>query len=347
MSPDADASRLVHFRWDLDKTYLHTEFDSVRMLVRTWLQKAHEKEGIPGASTLLQELIAAQSGGGHRVTFISGSPRQMRRVLTERLRLDGIAPDQFVLKPNLSNALRLRLRAIRTQIGYKLGALLETRLDASGVDELLFGDDAEQDALIYSLYADVLAGRVSRGELRWLLEATEIDPREADAVVDRFDALPQDHGAVVRRIFILLARRSPTARFDAFGARVVPVYNWLQAAALLGHDGWLPRPALARVALDMAQRGYGPRRMANSLLDLARRGFLDPSALSAAAATLREAEGDAGDVLHPVADALELAPPVIGPAAAFHDAIDYVGATREAQKYRRPASPLGGFAWLR
>ena len=37
------------YRWDLDKTYLATEFDTFRQLVRTAFQKAHEKKAIPGA----------------------------------------------------------------------------------------------------------------------------------------------------------------------------------------------------------------------------------------------------------------------------------------------------------
>ena len=144
-------------RWDLDKTYLRTEFDTVRDLVRTAFERADEKRTNPGAATLLREMARA----GVSIHILSGSPEQMRRRLEDKLRLDGITWDSFVLKPNLQNMLRLRFRALKDQLGYKLPALLDARtaLGASDARETLFGDDAEADAFVYSLYADIMAGR--------------------------------------------------------------------------------------------------------------------------------------------------------------------------------------------
>src|SRR6202042_3243694 len=112
-------------RWDLDKTYLRTEFDTVRDLVRTALERADEKRTNPGASTLLREMVRA----GVSVHILSGSPEQMRRKLEDKLRLDGIQWDSFTLKPNLQNVLRLRFRALKDQLGYKLPALLASRAE--------------------------------------------------------------------------------------------------------------------------------------------------------------------------------------------------------------------------
>ena len=72
------------YRWDLDKTYLKTEFDTLKQLLRSALEGAEAKQAVPGASALLREVRA---GGGARICFISGSPRQMRRVLTKKLKL--------------------------------------------------------------------------------------------------------------------------------------------------------------------------------------------------------------------------------------------------------------------
>ena len=44
-------------RWDLDKTYLRTEFDTVRDLVKTALERPDQKRTNPGASTLLREMV--------------------------------------------------------------------------------------------------------------------------------------------------------------------------------------------------------------------------------------------------------------------------------------------------
>src|SRR5580704_17984526 len=96
-------------RWDLDKTYLRTEFDTLRDIMRTAFERADEKRTNPGAATLLREMVRA----GIRVHILSGSPEQMRHRLEDKLRLDGIAWHSFTLKPNLQNMLRFRFRAVR------------------------------------------------------------------------------------------------------------------------------------------------------------------------------------------------------------------------------------------
>ncbi len=110
-------------RWDLDKTYLRTEFDTLRDMLATALERPDQKRTNPGASTLLREMVRS----GIRVHILSGSPEQMRRRLEDKLRLDGVTWDTFTLKPNLQNLLRLRFRAVRDQLGYKLPALLRAR----------------------------------------------------------------------------------------------------------------------------------------------------------------------------------------------------------------------------
>ena len=152
-------------RWDLDKTYLRTEFSTLRDLLKTAFERAEQKRTVPGASTLLREIAAT----GASVHILSGSPEQLRARLEEKLRLDGARWDTFTLKPNLRNVLRLRFRAVRDQLGYKLPALLAARAKLPSqrepggglLKEILIGDDAESDALIYSLYADAVAGTVT------------------------------------------------------------------------------------------------------------------------------------------------------------------------------------------
>ena len=149
------------FRWDMDKTYLRTEFDTLGDLVRTAFQKPAEKKNVPGSAELLRSLRLDASGNAE-VYFVSGSPKQMRGVLAEKLKLDGIHYDGFVLKDNLDNILRGRFRAVKEQIGYKLPTLLKARLRVpQNSKETLFGDDAERDAFVYSLYADLCAASKS------------------------------------------------------------------------------------------------------------------------------------------------------------------------------------------
>ncbi len=268
-------SAIVHYRWDVDKTYIRTEFDTFRDLVRAWRQEAEDKTNIPGAPALLRELLATRDRDQSRVTFISGSPRQMRRVLSDKFRLDGVEPDAFILKPNLSNILLMRWKAVNNQVGYKLAALLDSR--SEGADEYLFGDDSEQDALIYSMYADMLSGDIGADELQETLLACGVYEHEVEALVRRYGEMTQS--GVVRRVFIHLDRRSPLQRFLAYGPRVVAVYNYFQAAVILHANGVLSVEGVARVVESMRLDGYTPTRLANSVRDLLRRGFINASVL--------------------------------------------------------------------
>jgi hypothetical protein len=333
----AETRRLHHFRWDLDKTYIRTDFDTRRDLFRTWLQKAEEKRGIPGAATLLRALLRADVGEERRVTFISGSPRQMRSVLERKLQLDGITPDQFILKPNLSNLLLFRFKAMHSQVGYKLEALLTSRLPSASVEESLFGDDAEQDALVYCLYADLMAGSIDRSTLEEILRAADTDPRESARILSLVEALPMDPRQVqVGRIFINLERRSPLARFDAFAGRVSPIYNYFQAAVLLHADGTLPAHSLRQVVLDLGDEGYTARRLLHSVRDLLRRGLLDASALPTVQRGLRDERSAA--LLDAVLDGWDALADTRCRAEGMDQPVDWMRACSDLRRYRREAS---------
>jgi hypothetical protein len=264
------------YRWDLDKTYLKTEFDTLKDLLRSAFEGAEAKRAVPGAAALLRELRA---GGRARICFISGSPRQMRRVLTQKLRLDGVEFDEFILKPNLRNMLTGRWAAMREQVGYKLPALLAGRAGLpADVRETCFGDDAEADCFIYSLYADVIGGDVPRPMLEEILHRAGCYPEDAQRAVALAEALPAPRKSprgAVERIFIHLDRKSPSARFDRYGSRAVPIFNYFQAAMVLLEDGQLPAPSVVRVALEMVDRfDYTLDALRNSLQDLLRRNRL-------------------------------------------------------------------------
>jgi hypothetical protein len=289
------------FRWDLDKTYLKTEFDTFGNLLRTALQKAEEKQSVPGAPALMREIRAA---GQNRISIISGSPRQMRRVLEQKLRLDGVEWDEFILKPNLSNLMRGRFRALRDQVGYKLPALLESRRKfGQPVPETLFGDDAEADAFVYSLYADLMAGRVAPGTLEEIMEACDLYPDQRIATRTTLKELPQEDP--VERIFIHLERHTPPARFTAYGRRVVPIYNFFQAALVLFAERILSGQAVLRVAADMVSlAGYSLRSLSNSLQDLMRRGYAEVGALTGLADEVEQYASPL-DLFRPVRDIVE------------------------------------------
>jgi len=265
------------FRWDLDKTYLRTDFDSLRGLVRAALEPAREKRAFPGAATLLREIRAHGPVG---LFLLSGSPTQMRGVLEEKLRLDGVVPDGLVLKPNLRNLLRLRFRAIREQVGYKLGELFAARARLGrDLPETLVGDDAESDAFTYSLYADVLAARIGRTELDRILHAAGVDPHARNDAGDLAESV--ETSDAVGRILIHLERGSGPARFARFGPRLICFRNYFQAAAVLHADRLLSSGAVARVAAEMiVDHAFAMDHLLEAARELARSGAVPTPALA-------------------------------------------------------------------
>lgn len=264
--PEGAAPPRHTFRWDLDKTYLRTEFDSFRDLAKSAIETAADKRAFPGATALLRALRQ----DGHRVCIVSGSPTQMRQVLAAKLALDGVDYDEFVLKNNLKNILRGRFRSLRAQIPYKLPAMLQSRIGATAPAETLFGDDAEADAIIYSLYADVIAGRVSLADLERVLVASRAYEDDTARILELARRVPK--GEVVRRMFIHLDRRSPTLPFRRFGPRLVPVFNYFQAALVLYEDKVLSARQVIFVALEMLDsKQYELGHLATSVQDVIRR----------------------------------------------------------------------------
>ncbi len=276
------------FRWDLDKTYLRTDFDSLRGLVRAAMEPAREKRAFPGAATLLRELRTHAPVG---LFILSGSPRQMRGVLLEKLALDGVVPDEIVLKPNLSNLVRLRLRAIREQVGYKLGELLAARVRLGrDLPETLVGDDAESDAFVYSLYADVLAGRVNESSLDRILSAAAVDEEDRARVGELAHSIEKSNA--VRRILIHLERGEAPMRFARFAPRLACFRNYFQAAAILCADGHLSAEAPARVADEMiVEHAFAQDHLIEAARELARRGDVTlPALLTIAEGIMRVAD---------------------------------------------------------
>lgn len=320
-----DRGRLV-YRWDLDKTYLRTEFDTMRDLVRTALEPAARKRTVPGASALLRELRATGPAG---IFILSGSPEQMRRALEAKLRLDGVIWDSFTLKPSLGNLLRGRFRFLRDQVGYKLGALLGSRSTVPPeTNEVLFGDDAEADAFIYSLYADICAGRVESAKLMEILEAARVYREDIGGLVRLAERAPRRDSCL--RIFIHLDRMSDVGGFDEFGDRVVPFYNYLQPALVLLDANAIDGPAVLRVAAELViEQAFTEESLTESYLDLVRRGHVGALARERLLEAIDEADearfAGTAPVLRAFAQSLEAlpAPPSVAPAGERAE-IDYV-----------------------
>ena len=263
-------------RWDLDKTYLRSEFETIRQLLRTAFERGEDKVDVPGVVELIKVIREAADRRQQpcRILFVSASPPQIGKAIRAKLELDGVPYDGIVFKNQLQHLRPGKLRNLREHVGFKLVALLRGRLeDPPEARELLFGDDWESDSLSYSLYADAVAGRLQGERLEEILRRVPVD---AELVREVVGLAARAGGAdAVERIFINLERRTPPAAFRLFGDRVVPTFNYFQTACVLAGTGRLEPEDVVRVGQALTKAAsYTPRRLENSLGDLVRRDFL-------------------------------------------------------------------------
>ncbi len=215
--------------------------------------------------------------------------------LEKKLEIDGVRWDEFHLKPQWENLRRGRFRAVRDQVGYKLPLLLRSRRDTEGIAEVpetLFGDDAEADAFIYSLYADIVAGRIDDRVMVKVLKSAGAYSDAVEAALRSLRKLEFAPAEAVQRIFIHLDRHTPPSFFAPYGTRVVPVYNYFQAALVLfssGHLGASGVVAVTQAFID-ADR-HSPAELANLFQDILRRGHLPPTAMEQLGMAVQEVEG--------------------------------------------------------
>ncbi|MBX3034493.1 MAG: hypothetical protein KF865_11265, partial [Bdellovibrionaceae bacterium] len=173
-TPEIEKSSPEVFVWDLDKTYLDTTIDSLSGLLQAVIERAFSKKNIPGTDTLLRTLAqerAMRTGSQlFPIYFITASPPQMEARITEKFVFDNIRPLGCFYKDNLKNLRPGRFWRLTKQVGYKLQALMQLRVRlADEVRQVCFGDDSETDAVIYNLYSDICARRLSAAEIRAVL----------------------------------------------------------------------------------------------------------------------------------------------------------------------------------
>lgn len=198
-----DAWRGPIYLWDIDNTYLKTEWRGLRDLIRIRFEDALDKQPVAGAVELLAGLRrAADPDARPPVYFVSASPKTMREVLERRMLIDGVLHDGICFRD------WHKVRYLRDVFGYKLAALLLLRIENPPcAEEYLFGDDHEHDPRVYSLYAAACGGRVRGDALRTELEGHGVRSEAARYIATLAGELPE-HDPVAWA-FIRRLRRRP------------------------------------------------------------------------------------------------------------------------------------------
>jgi hypothetical protein len=279
------------FYWDIDKTYLDTDHESVLGLVAVTWEMAVDKRQVAATDVLLRALRrGAPAGGGiwsNPIYFVSASPPQLRTVIERKMLMDGVEYDGVTFKDQLALIRTGKMNRLRAHVAYKLSALLLYRRELPWtVRETLFGDDSESDALIYGLYADIVAGRL-RGDV---LEATlrKNGALSEDALYVRDLAAGMPRKDLVDRIYIHLARGRPKHTYASWGSILVPHEDTLQAAVTLLDEGKIRPGALVEVTRAMLERhDRGSAEVLRSLFDVVDRGYARVSTLESVWELLR------------------------------------------------------------
>ncbi len=267
------------FIWDVDKTYLNTEFESWKGLVKTLLEFSIDKRSIPGAKELLCEI---RRGKGKKIAlcpiyFISATPLQLKKVLEGKLLLDGIQHDGIILKDYRWMKKNCESLRLKNNFSYKLISLLSHRLQMPPMShEYLFGDDYEHDAEVYSLYADILDQKINEATLKNILLKQKLTLKEQDVILKLLGQVglqpsnpviqqqvnsvilkaesPKDL-PIVQNIFIYMFKNKDPKRLKNYGSRLISTYNYAQTAAIL-YD----RQKISKVSVERVFHQYSKSR---------------------------------------------------------------------------------------
>ena len=280
--------------WDLDRTYLRTEFESLGDLIRTAFQKAKDKVAYPGAAALMRALRRGPDGKPRPTYFVSASPPQIRKVILEKFKLDGVEIDGVYFKDNMRNVRPSRLKRLREQVGYKLLALIDLRQRIpAGSTFTCFGDDFESDALIYSLYGEILERWIRGTALVEFLVKQGVFHDEAVRIAWRARRLPPPRKGKesIGRVFINQAGNVETdpRYFRRFGTRVTATRNYFQTAMACFADGRISPDGVAEVGQALLDaKVANPWDLAGSVTDLLERRVITDDAVAKVAPLLVE-----------------------------------------------------------
>ena len=263
--------------FDLDKTYLATEFEHFTKLVKIPFEKAADKINIPGAADLVRE-IKKQSKAP--LFFISGSPKSMKNVIEQKLKLDGIKFDGLLLKDFGAALKKFQIKKLIDKIGYKLSTLLYGRIIfPEKAHEILFGDDSEYDATIYSLYADIISGRIEDFEALTILKQWRVSLDEFNLIrgyLIQFKNLYPKPRFEVKKIFIHLETKTSPLDHMTLSSKVTPTQNYFQTAVILYKDNYINKKGLLRIIASLIKNySFNVTHFISATQDLITRHLLE------------------------------------------------------------------------
>jgi hypothetical protein len=233
--------------WDIDKTWLDTRVSQVKGMLKIPFEFAVDKRALPGTTALLHALREGPTGREHRpLYFITASPPFIRKAIERKMLIDGIEFDGVTYKDQIEVFRRRQFGSLREHTAFKLGALLLlARAFPAGTEIYMFGDDAERDPLIYSMFADICAGRLRGDRLIAAQLGMGVVPEYARDVAALADSLEMRER--VRGIHINLVREPDGSRIRECDRRMVGYPSAGAAARYLCERGLIGERGRDRV----------------------------------------------------------------------------------------------------
>lgn len=278
-SSNADISKFNEvYVWDLDKTYLDTKIDSFKGLLLTVFEKSMTKKNVPGASGIIKSIERFRKKNFNDTAFplffVSASPPQMESKIFEKFQLDQISPLMMFYKDNLKNLVPSKFLFLKKQIGYKLQALLQLRVQLGPqVKMICFGDDSESDATIYTLFSDICCRRKTSRQMIKLLDKLGVNATQVDEIL-RLQSLIDIHDPV-DKIYINLATDTDPQYYIKFGRRCMATYDSFQIALDLVQDQRMSLEELGHIISELKEKyQFTSQMLVKSFEDLTKRRIL-------------------------------------------------------------------------
>jgi hypothetical protein len=275
--PAAGANR--HLVCDIDKTYLETEFESLVKMAKIPFEGARDKVTVRGASDVLRafrwgaDASVAEGTAAYpqHLHFVSSSPPQLRRVLEQKLALDGLDWTSDTFKDQVYNLRKGRFDQLKQQAAYKSAAILRLlQACAPGSEVAFVGDNAESDPYIYLGLKLLAEGFLDASSYRRYLKCSGIEDRLADTV----SQMAETKLAVkVRGIFIRLLPSGTLRGLDPLTNPVLFFNSFLEVGLYLAGMEFIEVAAIWPMVRDFHNRLGMSRTTAIGILAQAREHF--------------------------------------------------------------------------
>ncbi len=272
--------------WDIDGTYLNTNLESKRAIMKTAFEKAIEKKNIPGSDELLKSLRRGYENDKDRLNplfFITASPPELEKPITQKMKLDGVQYDGITYKNFMGILSKLNFNHFTQQYAYKINALLDNRIKFPiNSKEILFGDNYEKDADIYCLYADLIDKKMDYFSIKKRLRSKEIEDQFVDGTMNKLNSIESSKNDTVKSIYIhLTSKRSTMDDYSNYPDLLIPVRNFFEAAARLYEDKHISLASVLRVREKiLTYPSYTKEYLINGLKDFSERGYIKKATLN-------------------------------------------------------------------